>query len=103
MVNRDAHFFLLSNKMAIPSEQQYYLKMERITWPSLGGSRLCKVLGLEICHDQNWTGRLVQLGASLTANPGFAGLSPGLTTYFREDFYGYSPLSAYSRRAVVSF
>ena len=35
MVNRDARFSLLSNKMAIPSEQQYYLKMERITWPRL--------------------------------------------------------------------
>ena len=49
MVNRDAQFSLLSNKMAIPSEQQYYLKMERITWPSLGGSRPCKV---------SWTGNL---------------------------------------------
>ena len=49
MVNRDAQFFQLSNKMAIPSEQQHYLKMERITWPSLGGSRPCKV---------TWTGNL---------------------------------------------
>ena len=49
MVNRDARFSQLSNKMAIPSEQQYYLKMERITWPSLGGSRPCKV---------TWTGNL---------------------------------------------
>ena len=49
MVNRDARFSLLSNKIATPSEQQYYLKMERITWPSLGGSRPCKV---------TWTGNL---------------------------------------------
>ena len=42
-------------------------------------------------------GRLAQSGASLTANQGVAGSSPGLATYFRGDlswnnFFGHSPL-----------
>ena len=53
-------------------------------------------------------GRLAQPGASLTANQGVAGSSPGPATYFRGDlslnnFYGHSAPSADSRGADVSF
>ena len=51
---------------------------------------------------------VAQSGASLTANQGVAGSSPGPATYFRGDlswnnFYGHSPPSADSRRVDASF
>ena len=53
-------------------------------------------------ESQDKPGHLAQSGASLAANQGVAGSSPGPGTYFRWDlswnnFYGHSPPSADSK------